>query len=65
MKERERLDEIANKKLSRADLRELDKRIKEYNSRTEDYEKRRAEFNKEVEEYNASISKGGPGTQIR
>lgn len=57
MKERERLDEIANRKLTRADQRELNKRIREYNSRTEDYEKRRAAFNKEVEDYNASISK--------
>ena len=58
MKERERLDEIATKKLTRADQRELNKRIREYNSRTEDYEKRRAVFNKEVEDYNASIKKG-------
>lgn len=57
MKERERLDEIATRKLTRADQRELNKRIREYNSRTEDYEKRRAAFNKEVEDYNASIKK--------
>jgi hypothetical protein len=57
MKERERLDEIATRKLTRADRRELNKRIREYNSHTEDYEKRRAAFNKEVEDYNASIKK--------
>jgi hypothetical protein len=57
MKERERLDEIATRKLTRADQRELNKRIREYNSHTEDYEKRRAAFNKEVEDYNASIKK--------
>jgi hypothetical protein len=57
VEEREKLDEISKKKLSKADHKELIKRIRDYNSRTEDYEKRRAAFNKEVEDYNASIKK--------
>jgi hypothetical protein len=57
VKEREKLDKLATRKLTQSDREELIKRIRDYNLRTEDYEKRRAAFNKEVEEYNASIKK--------
>ena len=56
-KEREKLDKIATRQLTRPEREELMKRIRDYNARTEDYEKRRAAFNKEVEDYNASIKK--------